>query len=345
MKTGKSLIELATEVDRQAALKKDFIAPTTEIAILPDGNTLQVGTAGQFKMNNHVIDQIGTFLEIPSKHFDRLRSHAPHLLSEEANFFLRANPQPRMVRTMDGNARALKSNRHRRLDNFDLMQQAVLPRIVQDGTLQIASSEITESRLYLKSSARRRRPRSSRGFCPGRIRGSELRGRHGVHQRVGLHRSPGLHERYDRHRVRPAAQSHWPGQRSMEESFELYSDLTLQLDDVVFFAKISDTVTATMDQAKVAMVFKKMRDSAAQPITGAPEKVVEELAQRYSFNEAQTMYLQPYRRWHGMCIAPDSVMQSALTPRRIMTRPTPSLNPRRSDTDDAGTGSGTPAAA
>lgn len=287
MKQGKTLVQLATEVQRQASLKKDFIAPTTGMTVLPDGNTLEIGNAGQFHINEHTHNQIGTFLDIPSRHYDRLRAQAPALLSLEANHFLRSNPQERMVRTMDGTARAFMSNRYRRLDYYDMLQ-AILPRILDDKELTVASSEITESRLYLKIVKPSTEAEITKGD-PVRagfvVQDSEV-GMGSVSVQPYIERlictNGMVATEFSQRRNHVGRAS-----KGSDENFELYSDDTLQLEDRSFWAKITDTITATLDETKVSLVFRRLRESIDMKITAAPEVVVKELTNRYQLSEQQ----------------------------------------------------------
>jgi hypothetical protein len=55
-----------------------------------------------------------------------------------------------MLRTLDGSMRAFLSDRYRRLDNYDLAS-AVLPVLKEMGEgLKIVSTELTESKMYIK---------------------------------------------------------------------------------------------------------------------------------------------------------------------------------------------------
>lgn len=79
MKTGRSITELAAEIQRQQTAKRDLVALTTDVAMLADGSTnaleLSVGDDA-FSINEIAHDQIGTFTGIPSKYYDRMRMAA-----------------------------------------------------------------------------------------------------------------------------------------------------------------------------------------------------------------------------------------------------------------------------
>jgi hypothetical protein len=59
-----------------------------------------------------------------------LAIETPDGLHRNADTWLHAEPEQRLVRTMDGHARAFLSDRYRRLDNADLLAH-VYPMLVQ----------------------------------------------------------------------------------------------------------------------------------------------------------------------------------------------------------------------
>ena len=128
MKSGVSLQQMLTEVKRQSESKEDYlIAP----------NRLRMESYGK-EMFLHLSDdsgteliepmtitgiahrQIGTHLRIPAAYYDRMREERPDLLAYNANTWFKQENSQRMLRTLDGSARAYLSNRYRRIDNIDI---------------------------------------------------------------------------------------------------------------------------------------------------------------------------------------------------------------------------------
>lgn len=154
MKTGKSLQELALEIERRGKAKLDYIVPARAIEMftLDDGAQLGLAMKGADRINtiNEIAhDGIGAYTEIPAKYYDRLRREAPQLLAKNVNHWLGMDSSQRLVRTLDGGARAFLSDRYRPLENEDLAQ-AILPVIASDDQFDLMSCEITDRRLYLK---------------------------------------------------------------------------------------------------------------------------------------------------------------------------------------------------
>lgn len=151
MKTGKTLIELATEIERQAASRVDYIAPTQHLVMRDDavlGGLLGDGQ-GNTPLNALAHRQLGDWAKVPAAYYDRLQAEAPALLATNINHWLAGSQDKRMVRTLDGNVRAWLSDSYRPLENHDLAE-AVLPALL-GMDLEIISSEITERRLYIKA--------------------------------------------------------------------------------------------------------------------------------------------------------------------------------------------------
>jgi hypothetical protein len=82
----------------------------------------QGGLAIRPIMHGQLSDKLG----IPKKYYDRMQAEAPALLAENINNWLGAavdtkgRPEQRMVRTLDGTARAFLSKSYNRLDNAEL---------------------------------------------------------------------------------------------------------------------------------------------------------------------------------------------------------------------------------
>ena len=124
MKSGVPLQQMLTEVKRQSESKEDYlIAP----------NRLRMESYGK-EMFLHLSDdsgteliepltitgiahrQIGTHLRIPAAYYDRMREERPDLLAYNANTWFKQESSQRMLRTLDGSARAYLSNRYRRME-------------------------------------------------------------------------------------------------------------------------------------------------------------------------------------------------------------------------------------
>ena len=120
MKHGRTLQELAMELDRQARTKKDYLIDTSLLSMrLEDDAPVlhfpadELLHSGILHINDIAHRQIGQSLGIPAKYYDKMRTENPDLLVANVNSWFDTTPQTRMVRTLDDTARAFLSNRYR----------------------------------------------------------------------------------------------------------------------------------------------------------------------------------------------------------------------------------------
>ena len=157
MKHGRTLTELAQELTRQREVKRDFLIDTRNLVMdaAPAGDftlTMENPTQRQntvLGINDIAHRQMGTTLGIPAKYYDKMRQEHPDLLAANVNGWFQQQPLTRMVRTLDGTARAFLSDRYRRIDNFEIAE-AVLPIIFGIEDAYVESCEVTDRRMYLK---------------------------------------------------------------------------------------------------------------------------------------------------------------------------------------------------
>lgn len=285
MKTGKTLVELAQELERQSEAKKDFIADTRVLQMTSDGElALENGTRHEFPVSDHAHGQIAQRLEIPAKYYHRMRQEQPQLLAQNVNTWFQQNPERRMVRTLDGQARAFLSDRYRRLDNFDLAE-AVLPVLGEMGQgIQIVSTELTDRRMYIKVINERVELEVKPGdvvqaglvISNSEIGLGSLKVEPLVFRLVCLNGMVAQDYSEKRYHVGRAAEN--------GEAYELYSDTTLKADDQAFFLKVQDTVRAAVDIAKFSMIVERMREATEQKIEGNPVKAVEAMGNQFGYN-------------------------------------------------------------
>jgi hypothetical protein len=147
MKAGKTFNQLVETVVGEDRIKRDFISDTRHVSMMSEGG-LEILDIGGFSLTNHAHSQIAQRVQIPQRYYDRMRQDAPELLSSNVNHWFQENAEPRLIRTMNGKARAFLSNRYRVLDNYDLLQ-AIVPKLREVGC-RPESMDITERKLYLK---------------------------------------------------------------------------------------------------------------------------------------------------------------------------------------------------
>ena len=155
MKSGRSLVNLAQELERQLATKQDLVVPTSLLRCHTDeGGSCRMmidakDGVGEYGITNLARRQLAEKLKIPFAYFERMRSEQPALLDRNVNTWLQTDHDRRMIRTLDGQVRAVLSDRYRRLDNFDLAEN-VLPILQRLPDARFESVELTETKIYLK---------------------------------------------------------------------------------------------------------------------------------------------------------------------------------------------------
>ena len=295
MKQGRTLPAVLTELQRQNAAKQDFIGPAQSFHLDDDGRTfgithLNTGAQEVFGTTDLFHRQGGAVLNIPAKYYDMMKAQKPNLLAQNVNAWFGDRDQSYMIRSMDYGAgrvaRALLSDRYRRIDNMEIAT-AVLPLFAGQEGMEVMSCEVTENRLYLKIVNHRLEmacvgDRVQAGVV---ISNSEVGlGAVSVQPLVytlactnGMVVSS-LGER--RAHVGRAA-------KAMEDSFDLYSDETMEAEDKAFMLKLRDTTMAAIEEARFAQIVGKLEEAAGAKITGRVQDVIELTGKAYDLNQPE----------------------------------------------------------
>ncbi len=290
MKTGRSIQELALELQRQADAKKDYIADTRKLRMEPDdkkGVILQ-GVNGGMHLRSIAHAQMAANLQIPKPYYDRMLSDAPDLLSANVNKWLEKQPAKRLIRTLDNEVRAILSDSYRPLDNLDLAE-AVLLKLLQLGA-RVESAEVTENRFYLKAVTDRITGEVKKGdvIQAGLVVSNSEVG-HGSLSVAELDfRLVCLNGMIRAHAIRKAHLGR--GQRGMdaiEDAREFFKDATRLADDRAFFLKVQDASAAMFNPDKFQKRIAEYAGAAAQAIEADPVQVVEYTAKRFQFNDTE----------------------------------------------------------
>ena len=156
MKTQLPLQELAAEITRRADKKEDLIGDTRAIGYEPERDALHID-GREFAVNDHAHSQIAAHTEIPAGYYNRMKKEAPALLGQNIREWFDRYPARRMVRTLDGTARAFLSDKYSRMDD-DAFANVVLPAIYEVPGAEVVSCGMTDTRTTIKfKSARKTR--------------------------------------------------------------------------------------------------------------------------------------------------------------------------------------------
>ena len=293
MKSGRSLVDLAHELERQISSKRDLVVPSSflQCRTAEDGSLKLIVDSrqgdGEYGVTGLARRQLADKLKIPFAYFERMRTEQPQLLDRNVNTWLQSDGDRRMIRTLDGQVRAVLSDRYRRLDNFDLAEN-VLPILRRLEGARFESVELTETKMYLKVIT----PRVEFEVAPGDIvqagiviTNSEVGcGTLSVQPLIfrlvcsnGLIASDyGLRKTHVGRALATEA-----------ESTQVFRDDTLAADDRAFFLKVRDVVEAAVSEATFRSVAQKLLKTRDIRLTGDPMKSVEVLANRYTLNDTE----------------------------------------------------------
>lgn len=292
MKTGRSLQELAKEIERQTESKRDLLVSTEAMELISDDSAhmaLNIGSGSpeQFGINDVAHRQIGQHLGIPVKYYDKMRTDYPELLTQNVNGWFQRTPSTRMVRTLDGTARAFLSDRYRRIDNHEVAM-TVLPLISSIDGATVESCELTDNRMYLKVVNPRLTAEVRKGDIVQSgilISNSEV-GMGSVSVSPLVYRlvcSNGMIAADSRVR-----KYHVGRINETDDGYGIYRDETVMADDRAFLMKIADTVRSVVDQGVFNQIVQRMRDASEAKMDGKlVPQVVELTSKEYSITEAE----------------------------------------------------------
>lgn len=302
MKVGKSLQQLAAEIERQFNTKKDYVASVGALRMDEQARLALPIKSDQMDLLD-ITDlghrQVGTHTNIPAPYYDRLREKAPDLLAKNVNHWFAAAPadERRMVRTLDGKMRAFLSDRFRPLDNYDLAE-AALPAL-QQLEVQIISCEITERRLYIKAVDQRIQRDVPRGaamgdgghtifdtLCPAlSISNSEV-GSGSLSVEVGVYTRACTNLAF--FGERSLRKYHVGGKHEMLEGLTtLLSERTRALTDQATWAQVGDVVKGAFEKARFEASCDKIAGMVEHKIEGDVVKAVEVASRRFGANEGE----------------------------------------------------------
>lgn len=300
MKQSLTLSELAAELERQQAAKVDYVADTRRVLftagdeysaldLVGDGAT---DATSDLRLLPLAQRQIADHTGIPWRYYERLRDDAGlrSLLAENVNRLFHHDPKRRMIRTLDGRARAFVSDGYRRLDNHDLAE-AIIPVLGEIPDVRFESCDLTDTRMYIKALTPRVRGEVKVGeeVCAGvfvsnsEVGAGSLRVEPFVYTLActnGMIVPKGLG-------AAALRRIHVGRRVEADEGFRVFRNETLAADDRAFFMAAADVVRAAVDEVRFRDLLDAMRAAAAsEPVRDAP-LAVETLARVERLSEGE----------------------------------------------------------
>lgn len=252
-------------------------------------------------LNDLAHDQLATHLAIPARYYDRLREDFPELLKENVNTLIQAAPQAehRMVRSLDGVARAFLSDSYEQLDNWDLMR-FLMPLFapqdtkLRDGTVikclrnpdgtpisvTFRSCNVTDTNLYIKLVCKQITAELKVGQTVRAgviIKNSEVgMGKIAVFPfyevlqcKNGAYLTEWGNSR--RHVGRAKGGDVTGG----NDASKFYSDATKKARDKSLFLQMADVVRGTLTEAMFSEMLEPMREAMGVKLVGQPQAAIE----------------------------------------------------------------------
>lgn len=279
MKIGKTLVQMAQELQRIQEAKRDFVVPTEKLEAKVVGGekprvalSFQNGSEHNFGLNSWSGSQLAGYTDIPKAYFDRLAEEKPELLASNINHGLQkiardtrkiGKPDSRMVRTLDGNVRGLLSSRYRILDSHDMLE-SVFP-VLQDKGMEVVSSEVTERRLFLKALSPKLQAEVKKGDVVqyGLTISTSDVGAGSVRVEPLIYRLVCMNGMIAATAIR---KFHVGKNQAEDDIRELLSDKTRELSDAAFWAQVRDVVLGSMRPENFEKEVDRLRVAANEEI-------------------------------------------------------------------------------
>ena len=312
MKQGRSLQQLAAEIERQASAKRDFITPASDLKMsVGFTNTsnliadvieetekqkatprIQLAVAmaqgeENFTVRDTAHQQFGHKLKIPMTYYNRMLEEKPQLLADNVNAWLETNGTKHMVRTLDGRARAFLSSKYRVLDNEDLAE-AIFPVLKEFPDLRIESCQVTDRKMYIKVVNPRVQGEVKKGdivqagavFSTSEIGLGALAAQGLVFRLVcsnGMTSGVSVRKFHVGQDRRNGTDGAW----------EVFSDQTKKLSDKALFSQVKDITRAALQEANFEMTLARLKEAADSKPIEDPANAVEIVGKKFSMLEGE----------------------------------------------------------
>lgn len=300
MQKGIEIQELARRLQETESQKQDFIVATEALKMhntfplnLPRP-MLSINGQGEFLINENAHRQIAEKLQIPHNYYRRMLETEPNLLAENVNTWLQAQPEKRMIRTLnkpEGRiVRAFVSDRFTTTRDNKVVAEAILPVLLEErerNNLSIKSCELTEKRMYLQCVYPQMQAVVKVGdVVQGGIVISNSEIGLGAFQiELLLYRLVCMNGM-----IRPASiRKHHVGRRidtDEEVNQDFYTRETLLADQHAFQLKITDTVRHSFNKDAFDGEILKLQEASSDIFKARKaDNLVEEIVKKYALTE------------------------------------------------------------
>lgn len=282
------------ELKRQRETRKDLIVDSRSLKAVAEQEriVIDVPKYGGHPLTPWAHGQLAEKVQIPQKYYSRMLDTKNFgLLADNVNTWLPTEDK-RMIRILDGNIRAILSDRYRVLDNYDLMFLA-LDEFAKAGA-EVHKLNLTESHLFIKAVT----PRLQGEVRPGDtvqgglvLRNSEVgASRFAVEPFVlRLRCTNGLivSEGYSRVHL---------GRRKEEGEFN-WSSETIYLENQAIWSAVRDVIRNTFDPASFESIVARLKNNAETSVS-SPVQAIDNIVTHIGLTEATKEMLLKGRIHH-----------------------------------------------
>jgi hypothetical protein len=318
MKAGRTIQELAAQLQADKARMKDYVVDTRELNVLTGeaGTELKLPGMDELVPSQHFHRQLGTDLKIRADMYDRLRTKHPALYDNLVNGLLYrwdaehdGNPGKRLIRTYtdgagpdgsQGIARSVLSDRYRRIDNFEVAE-AVLPIIGKIDGVEIPSCEVTETRMYIKVVAPLTQVNLQDLIEPGVHQflpdGSPDYVQAGfvlTNSEVGngaLSIEEMIYRLVCKNGLivgKALRRTHVGSQVQADEDYTVFRDETIAADDKALMMKVQDAVSAAVDETRFKQIAAQFAETTSGEQIAKPVEAMKVLAPMVGLSEEES---------------------------------------------------------
>lgn len=156
-----SLPELVRSISQQETQKRDYLVDTDCMSIhtTPDGQSMLRLPTGKgtedFALTETARTQISDRLEVPFRFFEHLRTDHPGILDNTVNTLFKYHNEPRFVRTLGADCRAILSPKYKVLDNYAFLGGCFLPLLAELPDAEVFETHLSQNHLHVSIILRR----------------------------------------------------------------------------------------------------------------------------------------------------------------------------------------------
>lgn len=160
LKNG-TLSQLCAELDDQKSKSLDLVARSDAIVATPTEHGIEIVVPNPstsepmtFGLTEFAHEQLAEKMGIPVKYYDRMLGSGKYeLLAKNVNEWM-PSKEKRLLRVLNGDVRAILSDRYRPIDNYDILFTLLgtLKEYADAGTkMEIDKCDVTERHMYIRT--------------------------------------------------------------------------------------------------------------------------------------------------------------------------------------------------